>query len=69
MARPAATREMKASRIDPDLRELIGLSLLSAGACSLALGEGDFLFAALFGANSIVAVTEMYDVYAETLSA
>ena len=54
----AGTREMKAPRIDPGLRELVGLSLLSGGGCSLALGQGDFLFVALFGAASIVAITE-----------
>jgi hypothetical protein len=34
-----ATREMKAPQIDPGLRELVGLSLLSGGGCSLALGK------------------------------
>ena len=34
-----ATREMKAPQIDPGLRELVGLSLLS-----VALGQGDLLF-------------------------
>jgi hypothetical protein len=50
---------MKAPWIDPGVRELVGLSLLAGGGCSLALGEGDFLFVALFGAASIVAITEM----------
>jgi len=50
---------MKAPWIDPGLRELVGLSLLAGGGCSLALGQGDFLFVALFGAASIVAITEM----------
>ena len=58
MATAAATREMKAPRIDPGLRELVGLSLLSGGACSLALVQGDLLFVALFGAASIIVITE-----------
>jgi hypothetical protein len=58
MATTAATREMKTPRIDPALRELVGLSLLSGGGCSLALGQGDLLFVALFGVASIVAITE-----------
>ena len=58
MATTAATREMKTPRIDPVLRELVGLSLLSGGGCSLALGQGDLLFVALFGVASIVAITE-----------
>ena len=47
------------NEFDPGLRELVGLSLLSGGGCSLALEQGDFLFVALFGAASIVAITEM----------
>jgi hypothetical protein len=58
VALAAATREMKAPRIDPGLRELVGLSLLSGGGCSLALVQGDLLFVALFGAASIIAITE-----------
>jgi hypothetical protein len=58
VATAATTGEMKTPRIDPGLRELVGLSLLSGGACSLALGQGDLLFVALFGAASIVALTE-----------
>src|SRR5262249_55443549 len=58
VATAAATREMKAPRIDPGLRELVGLSLLSGGGCSLALVQGDLLFVALFGAASIIAITE-----------
>jgi hypothetical protein len=50
--------QMKAPWTDTGLRELIGLSLLSVGGCSLALGQGDLLFVALFGAASIVAITE-----------
>jgi hypothetical protein len=31
---------MKAPRIDPELRELLGLSLLAVGGCGLALSQG-----------------------------
>jgi hypothetical protein len=51
-------REMKAPRIDPGLRELLGLSLLAVGGCSLALSQGDLLFAAIFGAACAVATIE-----------
>jgi hypothetical protein len=47
---------MKAS--DPGLRELLGLSLLAVGGCGLALSQGDFLFAAIFGAACAVATIE-----------
>jgi hypothetical protein len=50
--------QMKAPWNDTGWRELVGLSLLSVGGCSLALGLGDLLFVALFGAASIVAITE-----------
>jgi hypothetical protein len=30
-------REMKARQIDPGLRELVGISLIAAGGCGLAL--------------------------------
>jgi hypothetical protein len=50
--------QMKAPWNDTGLRELVGLSLLSVGGCSLALEQGDLLFVALFGAASIVAITE-----------
>ena len=36
-------------RIDPGLRDLLGLSLLAAGGCGLALSQGDLLFVAIFG--------------------
>jgi hypothetical protein len=49
---------MKAPRIDPGLRELLGLSLLALGGCSLALSQGDLLFAAIFGATCAVATIE-----------
>jgi hypothetical protein len=49
---------MKPPRIDPDMRELIGLSLIAAGGCGLALSQGDFLFAAIFGAACAVATIE-----------
>jgi hypothetical protein len=51
-------REMKAPRIDPGLRELLGLSLLALGGCSLALLQGDLLFAAIFAAACAVATIE-----------
>jgi hypothetical protein len=43
---------------DQGLRELLGLSLLAAGGCGLALSQSDFLFAAIFGAASIGAIIE-----------
>jgi hypothetical protein len=49
---------MKAPRIDPGLRELLGLSLLALGGCSLALLQGDLLFAAIFAAACAVATIE-----------
>jgi hypothetical protein len=36
-------------RIDPGLRDFLGLSLLAAGGCGLALSQGDLLFVAIFG--------------------
>jgi hypothetical protein len=35
---------MKAPGIDPGLRELLGLSLLALGGCTLALSQGHLLF-------------------------
>jgi hypothetical protein len=49
---------MKPPRIDSALRELIGLSLMAGGGCGLALAQGDFLFAAIFGAAGAVATIE-----------
>jgi hypothetical protein len=49
---------MKLPRIDPGLRELIGLSLIAAGGCGLALSQGDFLFVAIFAAACAVAIIE-----------
>jgi hypothetical protein len=40
---------MNAPRIDPGLRELLGLSLVAAGGFGLALAHGDLLFVAVFG--------------------
>jgi len=50
--------KMKAPRIDPELRELFGLSLIAGGACGLALSQGDLWFAAIFGAACAVATIE-----------
>ncbi len=48
--------EMK-PRIDPVLRDLLGLSLLAAGGCGLALSQGDLLFVAIFGgACAVIAI-------------
>jgi hypothetical protein len=41
---------MKAPRIDPDLGELLGLSLLAGGGAGLALAQGNLLFVGIFGA-------------------
>jgi len=49
---------MKAPRIDPGPRELVGLSLIAAGGCGLALSQSDFLFAAIFAAACAVATIE-----------
>jgi hypothetical protein len=49
---------MKQPRIDPRLRELIGLSLLAGGGCGLALLQGEFLFVAVFGAAFAVTIIE-----------
>ena len=44
-------------RIDPGLRDLLGLSLLAAGGCGLALSQGDLLFVAIFGgACAVIAI-------------
>jgi len=43
---------------DQGLRELLGLSLIAGGACGLALSQGDFLFAAIFGVASAMASIE-----------
>jgi hypothetical protein len=50
--------EMKPPRIDPALRELIGLSLIAGGGCGLALSQGEFLFVAVFGAACAVIIIE-----------
>src|SRR5262249_52211539 len=49
---------MKAPWMDPRVRELAALSALAALGCGLAAGQGDFLFVALFGAASVVAIIE-----------
>jgi hypothetical protein len=44
-------------RIDPGLRDLLGLSLLAAGGCGLALSQADLLFVAIFdGACAVIAI-------------
>jgi hypothetical protein len=45
-------------RIDPALRELIGLSLIAGGGCGLAVAAGEFLFVAVFGAACAVTIIE-----------
>jgi hypothetical protein len=45
-------------RIDPALRELIGLSLIAGGGCGLAVAQGEFLFVAVFGAACAVTIIE-----------
>jgi hypothetical protein len=50
------TSEMK-PRIDPGLRDLLGLFLLGGGGCGLALSQGDLLFVAIFGgACAVIAI-------------
>jgi hypothetical protein len=49
---------MKPPRIDPALRDLIGLSLMAGGGCGLALSQGEFLFVAVFGAACAVTIIE-----------
>jgi hypothetical protein len=49
---------MKAPRIDPGLRELVGISVIAGGGCGLALSQGDFLFAAIFAAACAVTIIE-----------
>jgi hypothetical protein len=44
--------------MDPWLRELAALSALAALGCGLAVAHGDFVFVALFGAASILAIVE-----------
>jgi len=51
--------QMKAPWTDPSLRELLGaLAALAAFGCGLALAQGDFLFAVVFCAASVVAIIE-----------
>jgi len=49
---------MKTPRIDPELGELLGLSLLAVGGCVLALSQDDLLFAISFAAACAVATIE-----------
>ena len=51
-------REMKPPWVDAGLRELVGISLIAAGGCGLALSQGDFLFAAIFAAACAVTIIE-----------
>ena len=44
--------------MDHGLVELAALSALSALGCAFAAGRADLLFVALFGAGTIVAITE-----------
>ena len=44
--------------MDPRVRELVMLSALAALGCGLAAVQGDFVFVALFGAASVVAIIE-----------
>jgi hypothetical protein len=49
--------EMKAPRIDPDLGELLGLSLLAGGGAGFALAQGNLLFVGIFGvACGVIAI-------------
>jgi hypothetical protein len=50
--------KMKPPRIDPGLRELIGLSLIAGGACALALSRGRFLFVGFFAAACAMTINE-----------
>src|SRR5215813_8474255 len=49
---------MKAPWTDPSLRELLALAALAAFGCGLALAQGDFLFAVVFCAASVVTIIE-----------
>src|SRR5262249_62161127 len=51
-------REMKPPRIDAVLRELVGLSLIAAGACDLAFSQSNFLFVAIFAAACAMMIIE-----------
>jgi len=42
----------------PGVLELLVLAALAAFGCGLALAQGDFLFAAIFGAANAVAIIE-----------
>jgi len=50
---------MKAPRIDPAVPELAALSALAAVGCGLAAAQGDFWFATVFGAASVVTIIEV----------
>jgi uncharacterized membrane protein YeaQ/YmgE (transglycosylase-associated protein family) len=49
---------MKAPWTDPGLRELAALLALAALGCGLAAAQGELLFAAIFGAAIILAISE-----------
>ena len=50
--------QMKAPWTDPSLRELLALAALAAFGCGLALAQGDFLFAVVFCAASVLTIIE-----------
>jgi hypothetical protein len=60
---------MKPPRIDPHLRELIGLSLLAGGGCGLALLQDEFLFVAVFGAAFALTISRRYGARSEMVEA
>ena len=51
--------EMKAPRIDPAVPELAAISGLAVLGCGLAAAQGDFWFATVFGAASVVTIIEV----------
>ena len=50
---------MKAPRIDPAVPELAAISGLAVLGCGLAAAQGDFWFATVFGAASVVTIIEV----------
>jgi hypothetical protein len=49
---------LKLPWMDPGLRELLALAALAAFGGGLALAQGDFLFAAVFAAASVMVIVE-----------